>query len=161
MRGLFSGMEVIRQRQAALVFWALIVLVVLVIDIYPPMVVPLLIVIALELFAFNQARQSEEVTRSNWLRTASFLSMVAATLFLAPTLIEYALDDQVYACFGGCEGQAEFTEGTDIFGLVLLMGITGVMVAAVALWAWINYLVQMQRKRRPGPSLNSPAPPRS
>jgi hypothetical protein len=140
-------MNLNRQRLGALVFWALIVFLVLMFGAVPYMLPPLLVAIALEVFAFVQVKRAGEAARSRWLLAASILSALTAVLFVVPALILDAFGDRVQSCIA-IEQPCDPEDGVNLIGVFLLMYLTGLVSAVTALVAWTIYTVRTLR--RPG-----------
>jgi len=133
-------------RSAVLVFWALIVSSAIAFGALSYLVPLLVIAVCCDVMAFGEVRRYGNATDPALLTMASLSSIIAATLFVAPTLIEQALGDGVHICFGECGEQS----GTNIVGAVVWGYLFGVISATLALVSWIGYLVRAFRHRRSG-----------
>lgn len=147
-------MSLAQQRRCALVFWALITVLVRILGTGPGaawVVSALSIWLALEVFAFLQARRAGETAQSRWLVAASILTGFSAVLFVTPFLILEVFGDRVHACLAieGGGNPCDFDqEGRVNLGFeLLMMYLIGYATAVAALVAWTVYVVRTLRHR--------------
>ena len=141
-----------RARLEALGFWALPAAYVLAFDHYPYLVPALIAAIAFELFALVEIHKYGPSAQTRLLSVASGLAVLAAVVFMLPSLIERAFGDAVQSCWENCSDAGH--EGKNLFGLYILLGCTGVVTALLAAFAWGGYVIQRLRSREPAPPLS-------
>ncbi len=149
-----GGTPVSRSRLEAFAFWSLLATYMLVFGGSPYSVALLFLAVALETFAFVEVRNHGPTARTPLLSGASGLAMLAALVLLAPTLIEQIGGDSVMSCFDYCSDAGQ--TGKNFFGLYLLLGIVGAILAVAALFLWGGYVIQRVRSRQPADGISRP-----